>query len=157
MLSLTYPDAIYKETTSDCPYTFGANTLGNTVFKSNCSAQVKYTFMDGELFLTYRKVSGNIKQLLTDAQKLTYEHVQKADDIAEYPFVDPENKVYGMFYDVSGNAASQSQFYITDSANHFLTGSIYFNTKPNYDSILPAAEYLKKDISHLLETVRWKE
>jgi gliding motility-associated lipoprotein GldD len=62
-----------------------------------------------------------------------------------------------MFYQVSGNAASQAQFYLTDSLNHFLTGSVYFEAQPNFDSILPAAAYLKNDIRHLMETVEWKE
>ena len=61
-----------------------------------------------------------------------------------------------MFYEVGGNAASQSQFYLTDSTEHFLTGSLYFYAKPNYDSILPAAKYLEKDIRHIMETVKWK-
>ena len=61
-----------------------------------------------------------------------------------------------MFYEVGGNAASQSQFYVTDSINHFLTGSLYFYAKPNYDSIYPAAEYLKKDIRQLMETINGK-
>ena len=61
-----------------------------------------------------------------------------------------------MFYEVDGNAASQSQFYVTDSTKHFLTGSIYFNAKPNFDSIHPAAFYLKNDIRKIMETIRWK-
>ncbi|MGO1585817.1 MAG: gliding motility lipoprotein GldD, partial [Mesonia sp.] len=56
-----------------------------------------------------------------------------------------------------GNAASQAQFYVTDSVNHFITGSIYFRSKPNYDSIVPAANYLKNDIKHLMESLTWKE
>ena len=61
-----------------------------------------------------------------------------------------------MFYEVGGNAASQSQFYVTDSMRHFLTGSLYFYAKPNYDSILPAAHYLQQDIKHIMETVQWQ-
>ena len=62
-----------------------------------------------------------------------------------------------MLYEVGGNAASQSQFYLTDSTNHFVTGSVYFFSKPNYDSIYPASEYLKKDIRHLMESLRWNK
>jgi gliding motility-associated lipoprotein GldD len=61
-----------------------------------------------------------------------------------------------MFYEVGGNAASQSQFYVTDSINHFITGSLYFYAKPNYDSILPAANYLQKDIKRIMESLEWK-
>jgi len=61
-----------------------------------------------------------------------------------------------MFYEVTGNAASQAQFYVTDSINHFVTGSLYFYAKPNYDSIYPAANYLQQDIRRIMETMAWQ-
>ena len=81
----------------------------------------------------------------------------KADEISQNLFEDSENKVFGMLYEVGGDAASQSQFYVTDSTNHFLSGSLYFYAKPNYDSIYPASEYLKKDIKRIMESVRWNQ
>jgi gliding motility-associated lipoprotein GldD len=84
------------------------------------------------------------------------EHTIKADEIEGDTYLNEKHKTYGTFYEVTGNAASQAQFYLTDSVQHFLTGSIYFSVEPNYDSIVPAAAYLKKDIRHLMETVRWK-
>jgi gliding motility-associated lipoprotein GldD len=93
---------------------------------------------------------------LKDAQNLTYKHVIKADDIVEQPYLNPERKVYGMFYRVGGNAATNAQFYVTDSLHHFVTGSVYFYTKPNYDSIMPAADYIRNDMQHLMETIKWK-
>ena len=80
----------------------------------------------------------------------------KADNILEQPFVNRDDRVYGMFYEVRGNAASQAQFYVTDSTEHFVTGSLYFYAKPNYDSIYPAAVYLQKDIRKIMETLKWK-
>ena len=107
-----------------------------------------YPSMKGSIFITYKSVEGNLNELLSDAQKLSYEHVVKADNILEQPYINPESRVYGMFYEVEGDAASQSQFYLTDSTRHFVTGSLYFYAKPNYDSILPAAVYL--------ESLTWK-
>jgi gliding motility-associated lipoprotein GldD len=112
--------------------------------------------MKATIYLTYKPVNGNIKTLLRDAQKLTYEHVIKADDILEQPYLNPDKKVYGMFYQVDGNAATNSQFYATDSIKHFVTGSVYFYTKPNFDSIMPAASYIKNDMQRLMETIKWK-
>lgn len=158
MLALEYPVAEYsKYASSNCPYTFDKNDLGQIQLKENCGVVIAYPKLNAALYLTYRNVDGNIKQLITDAQKLTYEHVIKADNILEEKYLNPEHNVYGMFYDVSGNAASQSQFYVTDSTAHFITGSIYFNVRPNYDSILPAANYLKRDIRYLMESLKWKE
>ena len=57
--------------------------------------------------------------------------------------------------EISGNAASQIQFHVTDSSKHFLKGSLFFYSKPNYDSILPAVEYIKKDMIQMLETLQW--
>lgn len=156
-LSLTYPKASYVTTPSDCDYSFENNYISKVSFKENCDATVNYPGLDGTLYLTYRKVDNNINILLKDAQKLTYEHVIKADDIIEEKYVNTLHNVYGMFYDVRGNAASQSQFYVTDSTQHFITGSIYFNVKPNYDSLYPAAVYLKNDIRHLMETISWRD
>ncbi|MGB3775528.1 MAG: gliding motility lipoprotein GldD [Leeuwenhoekiella sp.] len=157
MLALTYPNASYNNFQLDnCPYNFQKNDFSKIVSEQDCSMIINYPELNGALYLTYRSVDNNIEKLLADAQKLTYEHVIKADNITEEKYVNSSNHVYGMFYDVTGNAASQSQFYVTDSTRHFLTGAIYFNVKPNYDSIYPAAAYLKNDIRHLMESLKWK-
>lgn len=138
-------------------FRFDHNALAEVKTKNSTSLTLEYPEMKGEIFINYRKVDNNIEKLLSDAHKLSYEHSARADGIIEQPFVNDEHKIYGMFYEVSGNAASQAQFYATDSTNHFLTGSLYFLTKPNYDSIYPAAAYLQNDIRGIMETLRWKD
>lgn len=157
MLRLTYPDAVYEESQLNCPYIFKKNK--NAILKQPqpCQLQIEYPFMKATLHLTYRQVNNNIDSLLTDAQKLTFEHVIKADDISEQPYLNSYNSVYGMLYEVGGDAASQSQFYVTDSTRHFLTGALYFYAKPNYDSILPAVSYIKKDIKVFIESLQWNK
>ncbi len=157
MLRLEYAKADYKTTDVDCAYVFDQNTQSLLKENKDCSLVLDYPMMKGSIFLTYKRVDGNIRELLVDAQKLTYEHVVKADNIAPKEYMNQDEKVYGMFYEVSGDAASQSQFYVTDSTNHFVTGSLYFYAKPNYDSILPAAVYLQNDIKRIMESLRWKK
>lgn len=156
MLRLDYPTAKYDELNLDCAFTFDLNSESAIKENKDCSLVLDYPLMNGSIYLTYKPIENNLDTLLIDAQKLSYEHVVKADNILEQPFVNPEDGVYGMFYEVSGNAASQSQFYVTDSTEHFVTGSLYFYAKPNYDSILPAAIYLQKDIRRIMESLRWK-
>lgn len=157
-LRLDYPTAKYKayDFPGGCGYGFEVNENSKIKTKGDCSMEIQYPKMKATVYLNYKTVNNNIEQLLRDAQKLTYEHVIKADDIAEQPFANPEHKVYGMFYQVGGNAATNAQFYVTDSTRHFLVGSVYFYAKPNYDSILPAAAYIKNDMRKIMETVRWK-
>ena len=86
---------------------------------------------------------------------MTKKHLQVADEISERMYENTQQNLYGMFYDLKGNVASQSQFYVTDSTQHFISGALYFETKPNYDSILPAINYIQKDLMHFIETLRW--
>jgi len=157
MLRLDYPRAEYSETDLDCAFVFEQNTMSKIKENKDCSIVLDYPMMKGSIYLTYKPVNNNLDTLLIDAQKLSYEHVVKADNIIDQAFINEEKGVYGMFYEVSGNAASQSQFYVTDSTSHFVTGSLYFYAKPNYDSILPAAMYLQNDIRKIMESLRWKE
>lgn len=165
MLRLEYPKAKYKRVDLPLPFTFDKNGYAENISKikldgiNNLSGlEINYPAMKGTIYLTYKKVNdNNLIQLLTDAQNLTQKHTIKADEIEGDLYENPKKNVFGMFYEVGGNAASQAQFYVTDSINHFLSGSLYFYAKPNYDSIYPAAVYLKKDIKRLMESVEWKE
>ena len=156
-LRLEYPAPSYATFDNHCPFTFAMNE--NAIIKEDkdCGFSITYPKMKATIYLTYKPVQGNIDKLLRDAQKLTYEHVIKADDILEQPYLNTDKKVYGMFYQVSGNAATNAQFYATDSIHHFLTGSVYFYAKPNFDSIMPAAHYIKNDMKALMETLKWKQ
>lgn len=155
-LRLDYPKASYQAFTSPCPFTFEINRTANVEADKDCGYSLHYKKMKATVYITYKPVQNNIDKLLRDAQKLTYEHVIKADDILEQPFINSTDKVYGMFYRVNGNAATNAQFYVTDSVKHFVTGSVYFYAKPNYDSIMPATDYIKKDMRKIMETIRWK-
>ena len=155
-LRLEYTVANYTLFNSQCPFTFDVNKKAFVKKDNDCGFEIKYPNMKATIFITYKAVNGNIDKLLRDAQKLTYEHVIKADGIVEQPYINKNKKVYGMFYQVNGNAATNSQFYATDSISHFITGSVYFYAKPNFDSIMPAADYIKNDMQTIMETLKWK-
>jgi len=155
-LRLEYPRAEYGEFNAG-NYRFQMNNFSTVVRKGNGSLNLDYAGMKGSIFITYKKVQDNIGTLMTDAQKLSIEHARKADGILPHPFVNGDDKVYGTYFEVVGDAASQAQFYVTDSTQHFITGSLYFYTKPNYDSILPAASYLQNDVRKIMETIEWNE
>jgi gliding motility-associated lipoprotein GldD len=158
MMRLDYTEPSYVEFDPDCPYRFQKNSKATAEFRSNCWVNLKYPDMEATIYLTYQSIhNNNLDSLLYDAQKLTYDHTIKADAILEQPRVDSVNKVYGMFYMINGNAATQSQFYVTDSINHFMTGSVYFRTKPNYDSLYPAVVYLRNDVRRIMESIHWKQ
>lgn len=158
-LRLEYPKTEYQAHYGNelCPFSFDINAISIIKQKENsCDLNIEYPEMKATIYLSYKKVNNNIRNLLRDAQKFTYDHTIKADNIASTLFVNDTTRVYGMFYQVYGNAASQAQFYVTDSVSNFISGSVYFKVVPNYDSIQPASSYLEKDVRHIMESLRWK-
>ena len=156
MLRLEYQRPSTEPVDADY-FTFESNTAATVNRKNSRATIIEYPNMKAAIFLSYRSVQDDLNKLIRDAHKLSGEHAVKADGIQQKIFENFENKVYGAFYEVSGDAASQAQFFVTDSLHHFVTGALYFKTKPNYDSIYPAAKYLQNDMGRIMESLRWKD
>ena len=155
-LSLTFSEPDYIPLVEDLPYHFDYNTMAHSIPSLGKSIKIKYSDMNATIYLNYREVENNIDSLLYDAYLVPYRHVTKADAIPEKLFTNPASRVYGQLFSIIGNAASQYQFFLTDSLNHFVIGSLYFYAEPNYDSIFPAVKYIEKDIVRLMESFRWQ-
>ncbi|HUH25233.1 MAG TPA: gliding motility lipoprotein GldD [Flavobacterium sp.] len=156
-LSLEYPEAKYEYYThGNCGFSFEKNTSTRVIAEENCAFKIDYPNMKASIYINYRPIeNNNLMMLLKDAQKLTYNHTKKADHIQETLFEHPEKKVYGMFYRVIGDAATNVQFYATDSTSNFVVGTLYFYAKPNFDSIYPATKYIEDDMLTIMETLEW--
>ena len=163
-LRLDYPEATYRIANLPLPFMFQQNSLSKAIEDVRLNEQnksvginIKYPTQKATIHLTYKPIKDDLIDLLRDTQNFTQKHTIKADEILSEFYENKEERVFGMLYEVNGNAASQAQFYLTDSINHFLSGSLYFYAKPNYDSLYPAVEYLKKDVKKLIETLRWRD
>jgi gliding motility-associated lipoprotein GldD len=156
-LRLEYPEAIYQKVVSDCPYSFQVSQQSVLDFENNCWLKIHYPSMNATLHVTYREVNNDLEDVLREVEKLTFEHTVKADGIGiSQPFENKVSNVYGKILTDAGNVASILQFHVTDSVKNVLYGSLYFNVKPNYDSILPSVMHIEKDIKNLMESVEWK-
>lgn len=155
-LSLEYPQKTYKNLEILRPYTFSILKNATVIDEKNNWLKIAYPNLKATVDITYRPVNDNLNELLTEAEKLVFKHTVKAEQIITKDFVNYNNRVFGSLYEITGNAASQLQFHVTDSTDNFIKGSLYFYAKPNYDSILPAVDYIKKDILKLIETLEWK-
>lgn len=156
-LGLKYPTKTYTDLKLKRPYTFKISENTTVINNKNNWLTIKYPALKASIDITYRPVKNNIKELLSEAEKLVFKHTAKAEQIIPKDFVNNRKRVFGSIYEITGNAASHVQFHVTDSTKNFLKGSLYFYAKPNYDSILPAVNYIKEDILHLVETLEWKK
>ena len=155
-LSLQYPAVSYQLEKVAKPYSFEVSNQAIIIEQPKFWSKLKYPKLKASIEITYRPIENNLKELLIDSEKLVYKHAVKADNIVPQDFQNSEKRVFGSMHEISGNAASQIQFHLTDSTNHFIKGALYFYVKPNYDSIMPAVDYIKKDIIRLVETLEWE-
>lgn len=154
------PKKSYHQSPDILPYVFEYPTYSVLVReKSNPDQKywidMVYPQFDAMVYFSYKKVDNNLDKYLTDARNFVYKHTIKADAIIETPFINPDKKVYGVHYDIKGDAASNVQFYLTDSTKNFVRGALYFNVPPNKDSLAPVINFINQDIVHLMETFEW--
>lgn len=108
------------------------------------------------VYLSYLTVDTNLSAYVEECRKFVVEHEIKASAIDEQQVMNSKDRIYGAIYDIEGNAASNMQFYLTDSNHYFVRGALYFYAVPNKDSLQPVLAFVKEDIRHLIETFRWK-
>lgn len=119
---------------------------------------LEYPSMDATLHISYKPVSNNLRDYIDDAHAMAMKHLPKAIMIRDSLIIKPESNVYGLIYDIGGRGvASPLQFYLTDSTRHFVRASLYFNFRPNNDSIEPVIRFLRSDMMHMIETFGWKK
>jgi gliding motility-associated lipoprotein GldD len=113
---------------------------------------------DARVHCSYIPIDQNnpFDELNADAFDLANKHNLKANYIDDFIIQKP-NGVSGIAFNLEGAVASPFQFILTDSTNHFLRGSLYFNTQARPDSLAPIIDFVKTDIMHMINTFAWEE
>lgn len=144
-----------------CPFRFEIPQYAHVVPSQGsdkpCWLNIRYPRFGGRIHLTYREFDNmtTLNKYREDARTFAYKHTVKANEIRESRI--KKDSVHGIFYEIGGNTATALQFYVTDSAQHFLRGSLYFNTEPNRDSLDPVINYIRKDMKQMIRTLEWKK
>ncbi|MBK8500467.1 MAG: hypothetical protein IPL52_17015 [Flavobacteriales bacterium] len=106
--------------------------------------------------MTWSAVHGDLPELIEDAHAFKQQHEAKAASIRSERVLRDSARVFGTFFDVEGEVASPLVFYLTDSTDNFLYGSLYFEARPNADSLAPVTERLREDVRYFAATLRWR-
>lgn len=110
-----------------------------------------------KIYLTYKAIDNDLPELIEQTYTMNVKnHITRADAIDEKLIRNDAEKIYGVLYNLKGNTATAVQFYVTDSTTNYLRGSLYFDAVPNADSLAPVIDFLREDVVHLVETLRWR-
>lgn len=163
-LKTEFPDHSYHPYVSPGAYKFDlADLYQPKVFeqtKQNYSVQeIDLGPLNGSLFLYYLRIPSkdSLPEIINFANDKVDEHKIMADKIDYEQILFPKKKVYGTFFELKGNVATNFQFYLTDSTQHFIRGEVLMNCRPNYDSLRPTLQYLKEDLLKLIDQFEWKQ
>ena len=160
--NIEMPKKVYRTFNNGCAFSFEYPVYAEMLKDSSkdtrpCWYNLSFSQFNGRLHLTYYDVSSKkeYEGLVEDARTFAFKHTVKANSIDQKLINYPEKKVYGVYYAIEGNTASSVQFFLTDSTRHYFRGALYFNERPQYDSIQPVVSFIKKDIDRMISTFKW--
>lgn len=161
-LRLNLPKHEYVTYSSKCPYTFEISKAFKVDdVKDNqgetCHKDIQLGALNGVIHFSYIDMIEPLSRYVNYSNDKVDEHKIKATSIDDTKIIRPEAGVYGTFFELKGDVATPFQFYLTDSTNRFVSGVVYFNCVPNYDSLKPSLDYLKVDLMKMVNTFQWKK
>jgi gliding motility-associated lipoprotein GldD len=158
------PVQIYQPLDSSHPYTFEYSTSAVILPDTFAKAEphwifISYPALKANIQLTYKPVLNDSKRLtgfINDAYKLAGWHRVRASGIREI-VTKTQTGQRAILLELSGDVPSHLQFFTTDTTTHYLRGAMYFSVAGQQDSLAPVINYLKADMMHLLNTLKWKK
>lgn len=161
--NIELPRKSYVSFDNDCPFSFSYPVYASVMADDGkdigkCWYNLTFDRFNARLHMTYYDVNSKkeFESLIEDARTFAFKHTVKANSIDQKLINYPDKKVYGIYYAIEGNTASAVQFFLTDSVKHYFRGALYFNEKPQYDSIQPVVSFIKKDLDKMISTFKWK-
>ena len=164
-LRLDFPSPLYKEANFEANGTTVELNTASTYFtkiknisNSLISKTIFYPLINAEIKLEYYNLNryNKLNHRLKNLNNFTSIHLKKSlkpPKIQE--FINQNTKVYASIININGDVTSPYQFYATDSVNNLIIGILSLKSKTKYDSVLPALDYLKNDVYHLIESIKW--
>lgn len=157
------PEHSYDTLTGNYPYTFEYSKLAKIKPDTSKTAEpywidIYYPEYKANIQITYKDTKNNpkiLEEYIKDSHTLANKHNVKAYAIDELLITSPKGYAVKVF-ELSGDVPSQVQFHVTDSTKNFLRGAVYFRTSTKNDSLAPVISYMKEDVMHLIETLKFK-
>lgn len=143
------------------PYSFRTSKLARIELPQHNSEEqwinIIYPDQRATFYCTYRPITHqSYSQAEMESRKLLERSAGQADKISEKQYENEGKVVYATLFLLEGDSPSPIQFTITDKRSHFFRGALYYDCKPNADSLAPVTNYLKEDIMELIQSFQWK-
>jgi gliding motility-associated lipoprotein GldD len=154
------PVAVYDSFPySSFPYAFNVSNEARIQVMSEdsfSSLEIHYDTLGAVVYCSFLKFkASDFKKADAESRQLVERDAKSLQDIKEQEFDHPEEHVFGSLFLIGGESASPVQFQLTDSVSRMFRGSLYFDCRPNPDSLAPVIDYVSKDIRELMQSFKW--
>lgn len=160
---IDFPEKAYEVIATGCPFSFEIPSYSKLLDDLSpgarpCWKNLDFPAYNARLHISYIPISAEapLRQLTEDARTFAFKHTAKATAIDQAKINIANKDLYGLTYYIRGNTASNLQFFVTDSSKNYLRAALYFNEKPNLDSIQPVLEFIRADVEHIIGSFSWK-
>lgn len=157
------PEATYEPFAADhLPYRFNLSQLAvvekPAAGESAAGILLAYPTLGATLYGSYLSLpAGRLETALADCRKLVAREAALASGVTEKAYSNPEHQVYGSLFLLEGDVASPVQFMLTDSISRLFRGALYYDCRPNADSLAPLTSYLSRDVIEFIQSFNWKK
>lgn len=137
------------------PKIFSVENVKDSLGNISCHKNIDLGALNGIIHFSYINMTEPLSNYINYSNDKVEDHKVMASAIEDTRIIHPEKRVFGTFFELQGNVATPFHFYLTDSTQRFVSGVLYFNCRPNYDSLKPSIDYVKKDLLKLVHSFQW--
>ena len=145
----------YETIETICDNSFIKNKDSKINFFNNCNYEIVYNKINAKIYVNNIKLDNNFQSASMKFDEKIFNNSEYADQILTSEYSNISSQTFSRMFSFVGDTPSNIQYYITDSIKNFLSANLYFNSKPNYDSLLPYIHYIRNDIKKMIESFEW--
>lgn len=155
------PEASYAPWTDSATFTADLPSYARVGIRPTQDAarwfDVRFAGQRATVHLTWSPVGDQLQALIEDAHGFKNTHQAMAAKISSERILRAPARVFGTVFNVEGDVASPFVFYVTDSTSNFLYGALYFDARPNADSLAPVTKRIREDMLRMISTLEWRK
>lgn len=140
-----------------CAFTFEYPDLGEISRnpEDSCWVDIYFKTYDCKWHISQKayRTEQERNQQFEDFRKLVYKHAKKASNIPDIAFENENGK--GVRFEVYGNVATPVEIFFHND-KHTLMATCYFNTAVKNDSLAPIIDFMKKEMTHTIGSIKFK-
>ena len=149
---------IYKSQNSKINFLYNSSSSSiESISERTINLDYKKLGMNLDLSFDELNDETELTNYLRDFNLLLDAHTKRSNGFLIKEFENRNYSTYGKLYEFRGDVASPIQFFLTDSINNFIHGSLNMTVKSKYDSIYPSVQYIKNDILVFFESINLKK